>query len=143
ACGMLFMGYKLEYGPGSDPTGWLPISNSNVLADLSVPLDIDDSGDHTIQGNLATWDTGLKNYVYLPSHPRDHPINLKGTYTIRLVVTGKDGKEVEDRTTVTVADVIPNALGGQATSKDGRVVLTVPAQAIKDAFRLISFENTQ
>jgi hypothetical protein len=56
------------------------------------------------------------------------------------VVTGNDGSTVEDRVTVDVANVIPNAWGGQVTSKDGRVVLTVPEQALLDSFRLILIE---
>jgi RHS repeat-associated protein len=141
AYGKAFKEYRVEYGAGKNPSEWFHIYTSTKPQTKKItPEDLDDSLDLTIYGNLATWDTGLKNYVYLPSHPKDHPINLKGTYTIRLVVTGNDGSMAEDRVTVDVANVIPNAWGGQATSKDERVVLFVPEQAIMDSFRLILIE---
>ncbi|MDC4225614.1 MAG: RHS repeat-associated core domain-containing protein [Candidatus Manganitrophus sp.] len=132
-----FKKFEVEYGSGVEPQTWTTIFSSITSQTKDVTVtDLDDSGDTTIQGNLATWDTGL-NYVYLPSHPADHPIDLKGTYTVRLVVTGKDGQTVEDRVTVDVADVIPNAWGGTVVSTDQRLMLTVPEQAIRDSFRLI------
>ncbi len=142
AYGTQFEKYRVEVGEGINPLEWTLIESSSMPETEDVTLmDIDDSSDLTIHGNLATWDTGLKNYVYLPSHPKDHPINLKGTYTVRLVVTGKDGSTVEDRVTVDVANVIPNAWGGIAKSKDEKVVLAVPEQAIMDSFRLISIKD--
>ena len=105
-----------------------------------APTSLDDSGDHTIRGNLGTWDTGLTNYVYLPSHPKGHPINLKGVYTIRLVVTGDDGSTAEDRVPVEVGDVVPNAWGGVVTSTDRKVSLIVPEQAITNSFRVMSIK---
>ncbi len=142
AYGKEFKAYIVEYGTGIAPSEWHLIQTSNEPQAKNItPNDLDDSLDITIHGNLATWDTGLKNYVYLPSHPKDHPIDLKGTYTIRLVVTGNDGSTAEDRVTVDVANVIPNAWGGRASSKDGRVVLTVPEQAIMDSFRLTLIDS--
>ncbi|MBW2661547.1 MAG: hypothetical protein JRD93_06080 [Deltaproteobacteria bacterium] len=141
AYGKNFKEYRVEYGEGRDPAEWITVAASSIPQAIEVnPSDLDDSYDLTIHGNLATWDTGLKNYVYLPSHPKDHPVNLKGTYTVRVVVTGKDDSTIEDRVTVQVANVIPNAWGGQATSKDGLVVLALPEQAIMDSFRLILIE---
>lgn len=141
AHGKAFKEYRVEYGAGENPSEWFLIYTSTKTQRKEITSDdLDDASDLTLHGNIATWDTGLKNYVYLPSHPQDHPIDLKGTYTIRLVVTGNDGSTVEDRVTVNVANVIPNAWGGQVTSKDGRVVLTVPEQAIMDSFRLILIE---
>ncbi len=139
AYGEEFVEYRIEYGEGTKPGKWITIGASTTpqMKD-DVTADLADSADISIKGNLATWDTGLKNYVYLPSHPRDHPIDLKGTYTVRLVVRGKDGSTVEDRVTVDVANVIPNAWGGQSVSKDGKVTLEVPEQALWDTFRLIS-----
>lgn len=64
---------------------------------------------------------------------------------MRLVVEGKDGNTVEDRVTVEVGDVIPNAWGGVVRSTDKNVFLTVPEQALMDSFRLMSIkplENT-
>ncbi|MFC1788582.1 RHS repeat-associated core domain-containing protein [Thermodesulfobacteriota bacterium] len=143
ASGTKFKQYQVEYGLGCNPTSWKKITTSTKPQHRKNEIPVDAMGDITIYGNLATWDTGLRNYVYLPSHPKDHPINLKGTYTIRLVVTGNDGSTAEDRVTVDVANVIPNAWGGQVTSKDGRVVLTVPEHAIMDSFRLILIETAQ
>ena len=143
ARGENFKEYHVEYGEGLDPENWKTIATSNTPQTKDVtPADLNDSLDITIYGNLATWDTGLTNYVYLPSHPKDHPVDLNGTYTIRLVVTGKDGRKVEDRVTVIAANVIPNAWGGIVRSKDDKAVLTVPEQAIMDSFRLITMQPT-
>ncbi len=144
AFGKHFNEYRVDYGEGENPSEWYHIYSSTEPQTKEIDLgDLDDSLDLTIYGNLATWDTGLKNYVYLPSHPKDHLIDLKGTYTIRLVVTGKDGSTVEDRVTVDVANVIPNAWGGQVTSKDGKIILAIPEQAIMDSFRLILIDAAE
>ncbi|MDR4484686.1 MAG: RHS repeat-associated core domain-containing protein [Nitrospirales bacterium] len=138
AYGKNFKSYRVEVGEGFNPQDWSILNESTAPQMKSVAgYDLDDSLNLTIHGNLATWDTGLKNYVYLPSHPKDHPTDLKGTYTLRLVVTGEDGSTVEDRVTVDVANVIPNAWGGRVISPDEKVVLTVPEQALRDSFRLI------
>src|SRR4029078_2633744 len=96
-----------------------------------------------VRGNLATWDTGLKDYVYLPTYPQDHPIDLKGTYTIRLRVTGTDGSIAEDRVTLFVAHVVSNAWGGTVTSSDSGIRLIVPEHSLRQAFRLIGFEAAE
>ncbi len=141
AAGENFMRYRVEYAEGPEPTKWITIVESNTPETWEgSPADLDTSADSTIHGNLATWDTGLKSYVYLPSYPEDHPIDLKGVYTLRLVVTGHDGGTVEDRVTVEVGDVIPNAWGGAAISADRRVGLRIPEQALMDSFRLISIK---
>ncbi len=144
AHGKNFKQYRVEYGAGENPNQWTTLATSDTPQTEAVTAkDMDDSLDTTIYGNLATWDTGLKNYIYLPSHPADHPTNLKGTYTIRLVVEGDDGNTVEDRVTVNVANVIPNAWGGVVKSGDGKALLTVPEQAIRDSFRLVSIQSTK
>jgi hypothetical protein len=142
AHGENFREYRVEYGEGIEPSEWITVTKS------ATPQTKDESSyemyksdDLTIHGNLATWDTGLDNYVYLPLYPKDHPINLKGIYTLRLVVTANDSKTVEDRITVEVASVIPNAMGGSVTSKDNKVTLSVPEQSIMDSFRLISIKQ--
>jgi len=60
--------------------------------------------------------------------------NLSGVYTLRLVVSGKDGALAEDRVTVEVGGVIPNAWGATVKSGDGRVALNVPEQAYQGLF---------
>jgi hypothetical protein len=140
AYGDSFAEYRLEYGEGAEPKEWTTILRSTTpQQDAGVPDNLSDfGGDTTLYGNLGNWDTGLKEYVYMPTYPPDHPVNLGGVYTLRLVVMGKDGALAEDRVTVEVGGVIPNAWGATVRSADGRVTLTVPEQAIKDSFRVIS-----
>jgi PKD repeat protein len=141
AFGKQFKSYRLEFGVGNAPSRWLPITSSSRPQTGPVTLtDLYESADMTIVGNLGNWDTGLKEYVYLPSYPRHHPTDLRGTHTLRLIVEGVDGTTVEDRVTVQVANVVPNAWGGQVTSHDGRFVLTVPEHALMDSFRLVLAE---
>jgi len=141
AYGKNFKEYRVEYGQGKEPTEWITIAKSTTPQTEDVtPEDLDVSADITIRGNLATWDTGLRNYVYLPSHPKDHPINLKGVYTLRLLVVGEDDSAAEDRVTVEVGNVIPNAWGGIVRSTDNKVTLTVAEQSIMDSFRIISIK---
>jgi hypothetical protein len=102
---------------------------------------MDPSGDLSIEGNLGTWDTGLKSYVYLPSHPEDHPVDLRGLYTIRLVVTRDDGATVEDRVTVEVGEAMPNAWGATVRSDDDQVTLTVREQSLTEAFRVMAIRK--
>lgn len=138
AYGNDFQNYRVEYGQGEVPAEWITIATSDIPQVKAVTeSDLNGPGDTTLHGSLATWDTGLKNYVYLPSHPKDHPVDLKGTYTVRLVVEGINGNTIEDRVTVNVGNVIPNAWGGKVTSPDGRFVLDIPEQAIMDSFRIL------
>ena len=138
AYGENFKEYRVEYGKGIDPTDWTILETSKTPQIYNVsPDEVLLSADLSIEGNLGTWDTGLKNYVYLPTHPKDHPINFKGTYTVRLVVVSKDGSTVEDKVHVHVGNVIPNAWGGMVKSTDGRVSLSVPEQAITAPFRVM------
>ncbi len=142
AYGENFHDYRVEYGQGPDPTDWTIIETSTTpQTELVAPNQLYLSADLSIDGNLTTWDTGLKNYVYLPTHPKDHPINFKGTYTIRLVVSSSDGQSVEDRVTLHVANVIPNAWGGRVVSPDEHVMLSVPEQSIAAPFRLILIQS--
>jgi RHS repeat-associated protein len=143
AYGKNFKQYIVEYGMGTNPDHWIFVASSTEPQTKTVtPEDLDDTSNTTIHGNLATWDTGLKNYVYLPSHPADHPIYLQGTHTIRLVVEDNDGNKVEDRKIVELASVIPNAWGGNVLSNDGKIQLSIPEQALRDSFRLISIQPT-
>ena len=143
AYGDRFKEYRIEYGQGVAPHEWIILETSTKpQIHNTTPDKLFLSADLSIEGNLGTWDTGLKNYVYLPTHPRDHPINFKGTYTLRLVVTSLDGQTVEDRVTVHVANVIPNAWGGIVRSPDEQVLLSIPEQSITSPFRLILLQAT-
>ena len=143
AYGKDFKEYRVEYGQGLNPRHWELLHRSTTPQTQNIaPNPLYLSADLSIEGNLGTWDTGLKNYVYLPTHPEDHPIDLKGTYTIRLVVSGVDGSTVEDRVTVYVANVIPNAWGGQVISPDQQVKLSISEQSMTAPFRLILIQST-
>src|ERR1035438_1748542 len=93
-------------------------------------------GDLDLHGNLATWNTGLKEWVHLPWHPPEDQRDYNGIYTIRLVVEGKDGKTAEDRVTCEVGHVIAQCLPGTAVSPDHRVALRFPEQALLQPFRI-------
>jgi hypothetical protein len=141
ASGAKFHSYSVEYGAGASPTRWQVLTSSTEPE--VMPRGISDMyslADVGVHGNLATWDTGLRDYVYLPTYPPDHPIDLKGTYTVRLRVIGTDGATAEDRVTVFAAHVISNAWGGSVTSSDGGIRLLVPEHALKQSFRLLGFE---
>jgi hypothetical protein len=145
AYGEAFKEYRVEYGEGADPRNWTLITmsaepqiNAPTLKDLT-----NSSPDMTVHGNLATWDTGLKSYVYLPYYPPDHAMDLNGKYTLRLVAMGKNGEVAEDRVTVDVGEAIPNAWGGVVRSRDNRVTLTIPEQSLMDSFRLISIKPAE
>ncbi len=141
AFGPDFDSYTVEYGRGKAPERWQPLAHSGQPEHAARGLpELYTSSDYTIRGNLATWDVGLTDYVYLPTYPRDHPVDLKGTYTIRLTVNGKDGSTVEDRVTVLVGNLISYAWGGVATSSDDMARLAVPEHALTQPFRLIGFE---
>jgi hypothetical protein len=144
ASGSRFQSYVVEYGAGVSPTEWKVLTRGTqqevTPRGLSDMYSLADVGVH---GNLATWDTGLKDYVYLPTYPPDHPIDVKGTYTVRLRVIGTDGSTAEDRVTVFAAHVISNAWGGSVTSADGGIRLLVPEHTLKQPFRLLGFEAAQ
>lgn len=141
AGGMDFAGYRVEYGEGTDPDTWTLIEESSVpqnTVDVGLAEIQFMQGDMDLHGNLATWNTGLKNWEHLPWHPADDPVDLNGVYTLRLVVTGQNGAIVEDRVTVTVGRVIAQVLPGTAVSPDGLVTMAFPEQALCDAFRVYS-----
>ncbi len=144
AGGAVFEEYRLDYGKGSNPENWMYIGSSKKPQTRNLRLpEVSTASDITIIGNLGNWDTGLKEYIYLPTYPPDHPVDLHGVYTLRLVVIGKNGETVEDRVTVEVGRVISNAFGGTALSHDHKVILTVTEQSIMDSFRIISIKPTE
>ncbi len=64
AYGENFKEYRVEYGEGVDPNVWTVLETSETPQRHNViPDDLYQSADLTIEGNLGTWDTGLKNYV--------------------------------------------------------------------------------
>ena len=97
-------------------------------------------GDIDIRGNLGTWNTGLKEWVHLPWHPADDQTDLRGEYTVRLVVMGKDGKSVEDRVNVEVGRVISQVLPGDAISTDKKVTMHFEAQSLQAPFRVYTIK---
>ena len=133
-----FVRYKVEYGKGKNPINWHLIEES-TQPQLHPP-DIKDvswmQGDLDLKGNLATWNVGLKNWSHLPWHPPEDATDLNGIYTIRLVVEGQDGKNVEDRVTCEVGRVIAQCLPGIAQSPDERVIMRFPEQSLSHPFRV-------
>ena len=139
AGGKEFKGYRVEYGEGRNPTEWHLIESSATpqpTTDVGIAEMRLMQGDIDIRGNLATWNTGLKNWVHLPWHPPEDPTDFNGIYTIRLVVEGKDGQTVEDRVTGEVGRVIAQCLPGTAISPDKRVVMHFPEQSLTHPFRV-------
>lgn len=137
--GQDFREYRVEYGEGRNPTEWHLIISSTTpqpTTDVGLAEMRRMQGDIDIRGNLATWNTGLKNWVHLPWHPPEDPTDLNGVYTLRLVVVGKDGQTVEDRMVVEVGRVIAQALPGIAISPDQRVVMRFPEQSLTHPFRV-------
>ena len=143
AGGVGFKEYRVEYGEGSNPAKWTLIqastapqpTNSIGLADIQSM-----QGDMDLRGNLATWNTGLKEWVHLPWHPADDPTDLRGDYTVRLVVTSKDGKSVEDRVSVEVGRVISQVLPGDAISTDNKVTMHFEPQSLQAPFRVYTIK---
>jgi RHS repeat-associated protein len=141
--GSNFKEYRVEYGEGKSPAKWTLIQSSTVpqptnkvgLAEMQLM-----QGDLDLRGNLATWNTGLKEWVHLPWHPAEDPTDLRGEYTVRLVVTGRDGKSVEDRVNVEVGRVISQVLPGDAISTDNKVRMHFEAQSLQAPFRVYTIK---
>jgi len=138
AAGKSFEKYQVEYGKTLVPSEWKLIEESKKPQERAPNFnDISwMQGDIDLKGNLATWNTGLKNWVHLPWHPPEEEIDLNGVYTIRLTVFGKDGTKVEDRVTVEVGRVIAQCLPGIVISPDKRVVMHFPEQSLTHPFRI-------
>ncbi|MFH0771643.1 MAG: hypothetical protein V1933_03390 [Candidatus Omnitrophota bacterium] len=135
AYGENFSSYTVEYGAGYEPSVWTPIITSNI------PQTNDNSsaelifGNDTIYGNLATWETGLTEYVYKGS-----PVDLNGIYTVRLRVSNMEGKTVTDEVSVQVGRVMGSIYAATAVSPDGDVLLSLQEQSIKEDFVVIGIE---
>ncbi len=135
AYGRNFKKYTVEYGEGPEPQEWVEIITSTTPQREDVAIKEIAIGDQTLHGNLATWKTGLSNYVY-----GEHPVDLNGIYTVRLLVFGKDGKKIEDRITIEVGRVISIVYGGVVESKDKKVILSIPEQAIESSFKVFGIK---
>ena len=138
AGGTNFLRYRVEYGEGRNPLKWHVIEASDRPQDRSP--DFSDiswmQGDLDLRGNLATWNTGLKNWEHLPWHPAEDATDFNGIYTIRLVVEDKNGETSEDRVTCEVGRVIAQCLPGIAVSPDRVVTMRFPEQSLPDKFRV-------
>jgi RHS repeat-associated protein len=138
ASGKDFSHYRVEYGRGSNPSSWHLIGEADKPQES--PPDFKDiswmQGDLDLKGNLATWNTGLKNWIHLPWHPQEDTTDLNGVYTLRLTVFGKKGEKAEDRIHVEVGRVVAQCLPGIAISPDKRVVMRFPEQALTHSFRV-------
>lgn len=142
AGGTAFSSYRVEYGEDENPPNWYLIEESTIPQD-SVPNFQDISwmqGDLDIRGNLATWNTGLKNWIHLPWHPPEDPTDLNGVYTVKLVVFGKNGETAEDRVTVEVGRVIAQCLPGIAVSTDKKVIMRFQEQSLMAPFRIYTIK---
>lgn len=144
AKGSSFARYRVEYGHGSKPDSWQTIFESDQPQESTA--DFNDlswmQGDIDIRGNLATWNTGLKEWVHLPWHPSEDPTDLNGLYTLRLTVFGKDGQQAEDQMPVEVGRVVAQSLPGMAQSPDRRVAMRFPEQALTHPFRVYTILPT-
>jgi len=140
AGGRNFMNYIVEYGKGTDPDRWYLIDQSDKPQNKFSPSELPDllKGDLDLRGNLATWNTGLKNWEHLPWHPASDTTDFNGIYTIRLTVIGKNNQKVEDRVVCEVGRVIAQCIPGIACNEDQSVILRFPEQALTKPFRLYS-----
>lgn len=138
ASGKEFSRYRVEYGEGTNPATWQIIEESDKPQEKAPDFrDISwMQGDLDLRGNLATWNTGLKNWIHLPWHPQEDTTDLNGIYTLRLTVFGKNGEKAEDRITVEVGRAIAQCLPGTAVSPDKRVIMRFPEQALAHPFRV-------
>lgn len=133
--------YTVEYASASSPDEWVLIESSETPRNTTdvAPADIwNMQGDIDIRGNLATWNTGLKNWEHLPWHPEDEDIDVLGDYTIRLTVFGADGTTAQDSVSVVVGDVAAQCLGGSVHSTDGLFAMEIEPLSLSAPFRVFS-----
>ena len=139
AGGKEFKKYWVEYGEGVNPSEWHLINSSTSpqdVLDINIAETLFLHADAHLYGNLADWKVGLKNWSHFPCNPPEDTTDLNGIYTLRLVVTGKNGQQVEDRVTVEVGRVIAQALPGIAVSTDKRVTMRFPEHSLTQPFRI-------
>lgn len=140
AGGVAFSRYRVECAPDSFPRHWQRIEESTAQAPhwdvTALPALME--GDLDLHGNLATWNTGLKNWEHLPWHPASDTVDLAGRYVIRLTVEGRDGRLVHDSVRVEVGRAIAQCLPGIVRSPDQVVTLHFPEHALTAPFRVFS-----
>jgi hypothetical protein len=131
AYGTAFDKFDVDYGPGLNPGDDQWVDLTTVRAPALLP-----PGDRTLvrhgAGNLINWNVGLDEYL-----PWNNP-GLNGVYTLRLRVTGTDGRTAEDRVPVVVGRLAATAIGSTIESPDGQARLRVPALASQDSFALLA-----
>ncbi len=133
--------YTVEYASASSPDEWVLIESSETPQNTTnvAPADIwNMQGDIDIRGNLATWNTGLKNWEHLPWHPEDEEIDVLGDYILRLTAYGTDGTTVQDSVSVVVGDVAAQCLGGSVHSTDGLFEMQIEPLSLSAPFRVFS-----
>ena len=133
--------YTVEYASTSSPDEWMLIESSDTPQNTTnaAPADIwNMQGDIDIRGNLATWNTGLKNWEHLPWHPEDEDIDVLGDYIIRLTAYGADGTTAQDSVSVVVGDVAAQCLGGSVHSTDGLFAMEIEPLSLSAPFRVFS-----
>lgn len=137
ACGRNFKKYTVEYSK-KDENNWIlieestiPEANSTQVSDLTV-------GDETIHGNLATWDTGLREYYYY-----DTDVDLSGEYTVKLTVFNQEGRAASSEVNVEVGRVISFVYGGTVESEDKKVSLKFEEHSIKTPFVLFNIKEAE
>ena len=128
AYGNKFKSYTVEYGDGLNPTAWTTIAESTTARTLPAGGTLS----HINAGNLANWNVGVDEFK-----PWQEP-GLNGVYTLRLRVTGSDGREAADTFPVIVGRLAHFAEGGTITSPDGKARLIVPPFATQNPFALLA-----
>lgn len=137
AAGEDFRSYRLEYGSGPDPQEWTLVNESAYPTMYDHEAEVfDEQDDSVLFGNLGTWKTGLKEFQY-----GRHAHDLRGTYTIRLVVEGVSGETAEDRVTVEVGSVVLNAFGATVMSPDRHFSIAIDEHSLRDAVRVFSIQK--
>lgn len=139
AAGRNFDSYTVDIGQGWNPSTFtfLNRSVSEVLDNFVFP-----TGQNTVYGNLATWETGLVPGEEYPSTDIFHPPldqGYRGRWTVRLNVRSKEGFTLEDRKHLIVGRVINNANGGPIVSDDAKAVIIVSPLSLRNDWDIFGF----
>ena len=146
AYGKDFVSYEVDIAPG-----WNASSSSFTLLSQGytpqtgfvVPAD-----QQTINGNLASWDTGLVPGQEYPAQDLFHPpvdLGYRGRWTVRLTANTSTGDQQTSQVHVIIGRVINNGTGGLIVSDDGSAGVTVPPLSLRndwDVFGLVTATTT-